>query len=282
MKIKELFLATFTIMVPILSLAQDCGIKSNVGQVWTYNEAVLFKSSVLNVDADGAPNSYLLDGKGLSFTCDGVAAIENGKRITPKTNPKNWQQKCNAAWSNAVATKDYKGVAIFGFQTGNKKAPLIQGEGDPLPAKAYVSATSVSIPGAPEGTQRRFVDATKIPYVVLPPSFLAKYKVNPGSLAVVFRKKTGLYAFAVYADGGNLGEASIKLHEDLGSNPIQKTNGIERANLRIEDMTLIAVFPSKIAIPQADADAWNAKIKQTGAAALESFGGIDVLQVCAK
>jgi hypothetical protein len=32
----------------------------------------------LAVDADGAPDSYRVDGKGLSFTCDGVFAVVNG------------------------------------------------------------------------------------------------------------------------------------------------------------------------------------------------------------
>lgn len=282
MRIQLLLAAAFAGMIPALSIAQTCGSSPAIGQVWTHKEAVLFATPVLNVDADGAPNSYLLDGNGLSYTCDGIVAIENGKRITPKSNPKDWQQKCNAAWAQARATKDYSGVAIFGFQTDGKNVPLIQGEGDPLPGKAYISATSVVIPGAPEGTQRQYVDATKIPYIVLPPSFVSKYKIKPGTLAVVFRKKTGRHAFAVFADGGGLGEASVKLHQDLGSKPIQRTSSVERAKSRIEDMTLIAVFPNKVAAPVADADAWNAKIKQEGSVALNAFGGLEMLQACAK
>lgn len=281
MRIQELVIAIFIGLVPAVSLAQPCGSASASGEVWRHKGAVLFKNRALNVDADGAPNSYLVDGKGLSYTCDGILALENGKRITPKSNPSDWQQKCNAAWAKANATKDYSGVAIFGFQTGPKNVPLVQNERDPLPGKAYVSATSVVIPGAPEGTQRRYVDATKIPYIVLPPTFVSKYKIKPGTLAVVFRKKTGHHAFAVFADGGNLGEASVKLHEDLGSEPVRKIHGIERAKARIEDMTLVAVFPDYVASPEADVAAWNEKIKRNGAAALETFGGIDALKACA-
>ena len=36
---------------------------------------VVFKTRGLAVDADGAPNSYRVDGKGLSYTCDGVVGI---------------------------------------------------------------------------------------------------------------------------------------------------------------------------------------------------------------
>lgn len=39
---------------------------------------VLFKTRGLAVDADGAPNSYRVDGKGLSNTCDGVAGMLTG------------------------------------------------------------------------------------------------------------------------------------------------------------------------------------------------------------
>jgi hypothetical protein len=268
--------------VPPPILAQNCGNPPGPGVPWTVGDAVLFASSKLNVDADGAPNSYLLDGKGLSYTCDGVVALENGKRITPKSNPADWQQKCNAAWALARERSDYGGVAIFGFQTDSNNRPLVQAEGDPLPGKAYISSTSVRIPGMPDGTQRRYVDALKIPYLVLPSSFTSKYKVKPGSVAVVYRKKTDAHAFAVFADSGDLGEASVKLHQDLGSKPIVQIAGVDRAKSRIEDAVLVAVFPGNIAPPMADAVAWTARIKQEGEAALQSFGGIERIRACAK
>jgi hypothetical protein len=264
------------------SVGQTCGNPPGFGKVWIEGRAVLFKSSKLNVDADGAPNSYLVDGKGLSFTCDGVVAVENGKRITPDSNPNDWQQKCNAAWSLAKSTGNYGGVAIFGFQTDSKNRPLIQGEGDPFPGKAYISTTSVIIPGAPSGTQRQYVNALNIPYIVLPSTFISKYKVKPGTLAVVYRKKSNTHAFAVFADGGGLGEASIKLHQDLGGMPIVRIAGVDRAKARIDDPVLIAVFPERIAAPQADSDAWTSKIEEEGAEALQAFGGLAQLQACAK
>jgi hypothetical protein len=277
----QIFMAIALIgAIPTLSIAQSCTIAPITGRVWTHNNAVLFTTPVLNVDADGAPDSYLVDGNGLSYTCDGVVAIEDGRRITAKTNPKDWQRKCNAAWTKAKSSNDYSGVAIFGFQTDNKNIPLIQGSGDPLPGKAYISATSAVIPGMPKGTQRQYVDATKIPYIVLPSTFVGKYKVKPGSLAVVFRKKTGRYAFAVFADIGGLGEASVKLHQDLGNEPIQKISGVGRAKARIEDETLTAVFPNKVAGPVADAEVWNAIIKKEGSEALSAFGGLEMLQAC--
>ena len=269
-------------VLPLLSAAQDCGNHSGFSKPWTLDSAVLFTSKVLNIDADGSPNSYLVDGNGLSCTCDGVLALENGKKVTPESDPKNWQQKCNSAWSLAKKTNDYRRVAIFGFMTDSNNRPLLQGAGDPLPGKAYISATSVGIPDSPDYTQRHYVDAAKVPYVVLSASFVSKYKVKPGSIVIVYRKKTNTYAFAVFADNGSLGEASVKLHQNLGSKPIVRIKGVERAKARIEDPTLVVVFPSKIASPIADTDVWNKAINLAGTAALQEFGGIAQLQLCAK
>jgi len=283
MKLQKPLLVTLIALVPLVawSASSICGDPKKEGRTWTHGTAVLFKSSVLNVDADGAPNSYLVNGKGLSYLCDGVVAIENGKRVTPESDPENWQKKCKAAWAIAQKTNDYKGLAIFGFQTDSNNKPILQADGDPLPGEAYVSTTSVVIPNTPPGTQRQYVDALQIPYIVLSPSFVSKNKVKPGSVAVVYRKKTKAFAFAVFADGGRLGEASVKLHQDLGGNPIVKIAGVDRAKSRIDDATLIVVFPNKVAAPSADAVGWNATIQKEGAAALEEFGGVDQLKKCA-
>ena len=264
------------------AVAQSCGTPEAGGIARTLNDAVLFVSPVLNVDADGAPNWYLVNGSGLSYTCDGVVAIEDGKRVTPESDPKNWQSKCNKAWAQAKVSNNYRQVAIFGFQTDAEKRPIVQGADDPLPGKAYVSATSVTIPNATLGTQRQYVDATAIPYIVLPTSFVAKYKVKAGSLAVVYRKKTGKFSFAVFADGGRLGEASVKLHQNLGNNPIVKIAGVERAKVRIEDLILTVVFPAEVAVPRADSAEWNSEIQSIGAKALAIFGGVEKLQACSQ
>lgn len=284
-RLKYATLVSFTMALAGLSQlsnAQSCGDAQPGSKIRVLGDAVLFSAAVLNVDADGAPNSYLIDGKGLSYTCDGVVAVENGKRVTPKTDPKNWQKKCNAAWALAKATNDYSHVSIFGFEKDKNNRPLVQAAGDPLPGTAYISATTVYIPGTPEGTQRHYVNAVDIPYVVLPSSFVSKYRVKHGSIAIVYRKKTNKYAFAVFGDGGDLGEASIKLHQDLGNNPISLVAGVERAKLRIEDPTLMVVFPKSTVTPISDSQRWNSKINLAGASALEAFGGIEQLQKCAK
>lgn len=253
----------------------DSGIKS-VGRT------LVFHSKHYNIDADGAPNAYRLDGKGLSYTCDGVVAMENGRRVTPQSDPQHWQAKCNAAWKKARETGNYSGVAIFGFETGAHNVPLVQKAGDPLPGEAFITTTSVAIPDAQDGTQRRYVDATRIPYVVLPGAVISKYSLSPGSVALVYRPATGKAAFAVYGDGGRLGEGSVKLHQDLGSDPMLIKNGVQRAKRRIEDRVVTFVFADAKAPPVADADAWNADLRQRGEAALQAFGGMDRIKACAK
>jgi hypothetical protein len=262
------------------SAAQSCGnVQPPGGAPWPVGDAVLFRTKVLNVDADGAPNSYLVNGNGLSYICDGVVALENGTRVTPDSDPQ-WQRKCRDAWAGAVASGDYKGVSIFGFLTDKDGRPVVQGEGDPLPGKAFIT-TTLPIPGTRAGTQGHYVDAVRIPYVVLSGSFSKKYKLAPGTLAVVYRPKTGKFAYAAFADVGKLGEASVALHEALGSQPVVRRGGVDRAKAAIDDPILTVVFPGRVAPPQADTAAWTAQINRDGAAALDAFGGQQKLAKCA-
>ncbi|MGO8601340.1 hypothetical protein ACDA55_37620, partial [Rhizobium ruizarguesonis] len=77
--------------------------------------------------------------------------------------PSNWQHLCRSAWDKARQSGDYSGLRIFGFLTKNNK-PVIQGEGDAFPGKAFVTTTSMSIPGTPDGTQRHYVEATHMEF----------------------------------------------------------------------------------------------------------------------
>ena len=105
----------------------------------------------------------------------------------------------------------------------------------------------------------------------------------PGNLAVVYRPKTEKAAFAVFADTGpGLGEASVALHQDLGSKPIVKQHGVDRAKAGIDDRTVTIVFPRKSAAASADTAAWVADIKKAGQEAFSVWGGLNRIKDCAK
>ena len=251
-------------------------------QPWKADNAVVFITKGLAVDADGAPDSYLVDGNGLSYTCDGVAAIVDGKRVTRKTDPDHWNELCRQAWAHAVSSDDYANVAIFGMLTGKENRPLVQQTGDPLPGKGYISTTTMTIPDTPDKTQRHWVDATKVPYIVLTSSFIKANRVKTGDVAVVYRAKTGTIAFAVYADiGGDLGEASVKLHRALGNKPVTKPPSVPRAKVGIGDSLVTLVFPGINVPGRPDAVSWNEAITKAGKDALEKWGGVDRLRTCA-
>jgi len=240
--------------------------------------ALVYSSINMNVDADGAPASYRIDGLGLSYTCDGVVALEGGHVVSPGTP--NWQSTCKRAWAEARRSGDYSKVKIFGFAADAHGVPLVQKEGDPLPGEAFISTTSVQIRDAPPHTQRRYIDSTAIPYIVLPQPVRIRYHVQDSAVAAVWRPKTGKLAYAVFADtGGHLDEGSVRLHQDLASNPLMG-KAVPRAKRQIQDDVIVVVFPSFRAKPQLDSMRWRAEINRIGSAALAKWGGLERLTRC--
>lgn len=250
------------------------------GVAWRNGDVIVYSTPILKVDADGAPNSYRVDGKGLSYTCDGVAAIENGRRLT--LDDKDWQPKCRAAWAAAQATGNYSNVAIFGFAKDAKtNQPIVQKAGDPLPGEAFITTTAIEISEAPEGTQRRYIDATVIPYIVLPQAFRQANNIKDGAVAAVYRPKTGQLAYAVFGDtGGSLNEASVKLHEELGGSPYAKSSGTVRAKNNITDNVLVVLFPDVASKPVLDSQKWRDDWIAKGRQSFEQWGGLDRVKAC--
>jgi hypothetical protein len=189
---------------------------------------------------------------------------------------------CRKAWIEAQSSGDFSQVAIFGFLKDKQNRPVVQSAGDPLPGKAYITTTTLTVPETRAGTQRHWVDATKIPYVVLPRFLTGEYGVAPGDLAVVYRPRTDAVAFGVFGDAGDVGEASVKLHRDLGNEATTKRNGVTRANKGIHDPVVTLVFPGINVQGSPDAETWNRGIQQSGAATLEKWGGRARLQECGK
>ena len=235
----------------------------------------------LAVDADGAPDSYRVDGNGLSYTCDGVFAIVKGVAQTHKNNKAHWQELCRSHWREAQRTGNYSKVKIVGFLR-DASGPVVQGAGDPLPNEAYITTTSLTVPGTPAKSQRHFVNAREIPFVVGSSTFGTGEKVGLGDVVAVYRPLTKRLAFATYGDCCTLGEGSVRLHQDLGNNPfVTKADGIQRAKRGIADKVIFVAFPGVKTDATLDAGKWRAQINARGQAALQQWGGLSRIQKCA-
>jgi hypothetical protein len=143
------------------------------------SQAFFFLSGI-TIDADGAPNAYHPDNIGLDD-------------LANAGTPDHWD----------------------GIMTDNEGNPLIQGLNDPYPGY-YVSCTSLSDRTKPRNDPRRYVDASQIPYIVLPGGLARQSGAQLGDFAVVVNLRNGKSAYAIFADVGTLGEGSIALANNLG------------------------------------------------------------------
>lgn len=143
------------------------------------SSAFLFKSG-MTIDADGAPNAYNPDNTGLD---DLANAGEPGH------------------WGGIIAGEDGE--------------PLLQGPNDPFPG-FYISCTALADWSKASTDPTRYVDASKIPYIVLPGALSHQLGARLGDFAVVVNMRNGASAYAIFADIGTLGEGSVALAERLG------------------------------------------------------------------
>ncbi|HEX7284570.1 MAG TPA: glycoside hydrolase family 75 protein [Candidatus Angelobacter sp.] len=192
----------------------------------------------MQIDADGAPNAYGPHNRGL----DHIA--------------------------NAKHDGEFVGVI-----TGRDGRPVIQKSG---PFKGfYVSPTSLHAVGGDETKPSSYVDAKKIPYIVLPPAMTEQFGVTLGDLALVVNQKNGKSSFAIYADAGpadKIGEGSIALAKALGVNADPRHGGIQ------EEMITYLVFPGsglgqgKLRTAQ--------DIRRSGSKLFKQWGGAARLKAC--
>ena len=194
----------------------------------------------LAVDADGAYRAYHpTDRLGLDT-------------IRDAGHPGNW-------WALATDTGKPNG------------RPVIQQKGDPAP-DYYVSMTSLydaTIPN--ERDPHRFVDAAKIPYVVLPPVGLKHARL--GDFATVVNLKNGKIAAAIVADESApnlpMGEGSIALADALGINSNPRSGGIDQG-------VAFVIYPhSGNRKPRRLED-----INATGERLFQMWVGLDKLRAC--
>jgi len=173
------------------------------------DNAILYRLPMMTIDLDGAPNAYHpptrehLHGKGPGL---GLEDLRNAS--------KNLDDGPDAEW--------------VGIVTDTNGKPVTQKDG--MFAGFYVSTTSLEDSRFAREDPRRYVDATKIPYVVLNPILRQKAGVELGDLAViVLDPAKPRVAFGIVADIGprrGLGECSEALATSLGI-----PSGIERADI---------------------------------------------------
>jgi hypothetical protein len=155
--------------------------------VYKMNGAVLFTAG-MTIDADGAPNAYGPKNKGLDYTANARGA-------------RGW-------------------VALV---TNTKGQPVIQRSG--RYRGYYVSTTSLQQPNVRDPRNpKKYLDATQVPFIALPPDFARMYGISLGDLVVVRNSANGRSAYAIYGDvgpRGRIGEGSIALARELKipSNP---------------------------------------------------------------
>lgn len=216
---------------------EDFQLKQQDLPVLNADGAILFTAG-MTIDADGAPNAYGPHNRGLDYT------------------------------ANARGTHGWVGLV-----TDNKGRPVIQKSG--RYRGYYISTTSLrqgdtSNPKNPN----QYIDATRIPYIVLPPDFAEAFDINLGDLALVVNQATGRSTYAIYADvgpKGRIGEGSIALAETLGipANPRHDS---------VEDGVTYLIFPGSAA--RVGNHITTRRIKASAARWYHRWGGTQKLRAC--
>jgi len=161
--------------------------------IWQWpNTPAFFFDAGMTIDADGAPNAYHPENIGL----DDLA--------------------------NAGQPGHWDGLVIDG--DGN---PFIQGPRDPFPG-FFVSCTSLADRQKEISDPARYVDATRIPYMVLPHDVATRAGARLGDFAVVMNLRNGKSSYAIFADTGTIGEGSVALAERLGISSDARNGGTGR------------------------------------------------------
>jgi Fungal chitosanase of glycosyl hydrolase group 75 len=139
-----------------------------------------FFEAGMTIDADGAPNAYNADNTGLDD-------------LANAGDPTHWD----------------------GLVANGEGIPFIQGPDDPFPGY-YVSCTALTDRTKSQSDPARYVDASKIPYIVLPGNLARDAGARLGDFAIVTNTRNGKSSYAIFADIGTLGEGSIALADNLG------------------------------------------------------------------
>lgn len=217
-------------------------------QLWKIpnSQAYFYVVSQMAIDADGAPNAYHPQDKGIDFLA-------------------------NAGYPNG----GWKSVLVPDPQNPSK--PFVQPSGE---FKGYfISQTTLQDRSLPVTDIRRYVNSTKVPYMVFPGTF---WKIQGtggfGDVAAVLNLDNNRESPAIIADAGpqnaSLGEVSIRLAENLGGRNVNPRNGAGIPQGRF----VYAVFPKTKSSPS-----WplsNEKLQTRMNDLLSSIGGWKRIRSC--
>jgi hypothetical protein len=104
--------------------------------------------------------------------------------------------------------------------------------------------TSLQNPAFKETDPRRYVDASKIPYVVLPKSLTTAADIRLGDIVAVVNQANGKVAFAIYADQGpkdKLGEGSLCLANQLRTRTLSGRGAVRKS---LPGKIVYVIFPA--------------------------------------
>jgi hypothetical protein len=210
------------------------------------SQAYFYVITRMAIDADGAPNAYHPQDKGIDALAN--AGFPRG----------NWK-------------------AILVVNPAKPNEPFVQPEGEF--AGYFVSQTTLQDRSLPVTDIRRYVDSRQVPYIVFPGSFFAlRGTGNFGDVGVVMNLDNGKESPFVVADAGPpdapLGEVSIRLAENLGGMNINPRTGAGMPRGRF----VYLMFPRTKSDP-----AWpvsNEQLQRRTQELLASIGGWERIRAC--
>jgi hypothetical protein len=200
-------------------------------------DTAFFYEAGMTIDADGAPNAYHPDNIGLDD-------------LSNAGSPGNW----------------------YGLAKDADGQPFVQGPDDPFPGY-YVSATALADRTKPVNDPTRYVDASKIPFIVLPGAMARQIGARPGDFAVVFNQRNAQSSYAIFGDVGpsdRIGEGSVALAENLGIRSDARNGGARRG-------ILFLVFPGSGNGRPRPIEEINSEAEKL----LQAWGGASQLSACA-
>lgn len=239
----------------------------------TSTGAIAFASQ-MQVNTDGAPDSYHPDDIGITHICNGVSV---GPNCT-------WKAECMPEFRIAKA-EGFRGpqkICFFGMATDADGLPIIQGETDPNPGY-FVSTTALRQPNEESRSPRAYLDSNTVPFAVIPRNWQPGGNPSPklGDFGVAYRRSTGKLAYFVVGDIGprnKLGEGSVALHQALGNDPFMMRYGKRRAYRGIGGRDVAYVLFPGSARPGEHLD--TASIESAAAPLLDAFGGEARIKSC--